>query len=78
MKQKGSRPVSGILVLGAFYLLYTAFQLADTLWSGESSHMALGAAGAVLFAAAGIGILIREWRAWRAIQKAAKEEREDV
>ena len=79
MKQndRRPRPVNGIVILGACYVLYMAVRLADTLISGESTYPILSAVAAALFAVAGVWFLWREWKAWRAVQKAAEEEREE-
>ena len=62
-KRRGS--VNYIWVLGACYLLYVAVQLGRRLFSGETDNPALNAGGLVVFTAAGVFMLWREWRAYR-------------
>lgn len=64
--KQGRKPtgrVNYIWVLAAMYLLYVAYQLFSRAWKGEAESLPLNIVGGVVFLAAAVLLVLREWRA---------------
>lgn len=66
--KQGRKPtgrVNYIWVLAAMYLLYVAYQLFSRAWKGEAENLPLNIVGGVVFLAAAVLLVLREWRAYQ-------------
>ena len=67
-EKQGRKPtgrVNYIWVLAAMYLLYVAYQLFSRAWKGEAESLPLNIVGGVVFLAAAVLLVLREWRAYQ-------------
>lgn len=67
-EKQGRKPtgrVNYIWVLAAGYLIYLAYKLFSGLWKGDAENVLMNLIGGVVFLAAAVWMLLREWRAYQ-------------